>query len=228
MCRMRKTSLVAPLIALGTLLPAENIGAQIVDSSTASRAGSWETSFGLLVNDDISSAGPEGSSLDIDRDLGLSFSVGYNMTNNIAVRFDAAWLKPDYDAILNTEDEGLLEISHELSVFSGHFNGVWNMLDGDFTPYAQAGIGWTYLDSNVIDGPPSTGCWWDPWWGYICSNFYSTYSDTNFSWNVGLGLRYDISRTMFLRGGLERRYLDSDNGADPEFDALRVELGWKF
>ncbi len=225
---MRKTILLAPLIALATLLLAENIRAQVVGSSAASRAGSWETSFGLLVNDDISSSGPEGSSLEIDQDLGLSFSLGYNITNTIAVRFDAAWLKPDYNAILNTENEGLLEINHELSVFSGHFNGVWNMLDGNVTPYAQVGVGWTYLDSNVIDGPPTTGCWWDPWWGYICSNFYSTYSDTNFSWNVGLGLRYDISRAMFLRGGLERRYLDSDNGADPEFDALRVELGWKF
>lgn len=216
------------LTALSACALAAHSNAQGSGGASADRAGNWEASIGLIMSDDASSSGPEGSSLDIDQDLGLSLSLGYNLAENFALRFDGAWLRPDYDAVLNTEDEGLLEIDHELSVFSGHFSGVWNMLDGDFTPYAQAGIGWTYLDSNVLDGPPTTGCWWDPWWGYICSNFYSTYSDTNFSWTLGLGLRYDLSRTLFLRGGVERRYLDSDQGADPEFDALRVELGWKF
>lgn len=210
------------------ILLVEQAGAQGFENAPMSRAGNWETSVGLLINDDTSSNGPEGSSLDIEKEAGLAFSIGYNMTKNFAVRFDAAWQRPDYEAVINSEAEGLVEISHELTVIRGHFNGVWNMLDGGFTPYAQAGVGWTYIDSNVSDGPPTTGCWWDPWWGYICSNFYSTYSDTNFSWTLGLGLRYELGHAMFLRGGWERTYLDADNGADPEFDALRAEIGWKF
>ena len=90
------------------------------------------------------------------------------------------------------------------------------------------GIGWTNIDSNVTDGPPVTGCWWDPWWGYICAPFYSTYNDTNFSWNVGAGLRFDFSRTMFVRGGYEMTTIDGNSSADPTFDAFRIELGWKF
>ena len=30
------------------------------------------------------------------------------------------------------------------------------------------------------------------------------------------------------RGGWERTHIDGGNGADPRFDAFRVELGWLF
>ena len=33
---------------------------------------------------------------------------------------------------------------------------------------------------------------------------------------------------MFLRGGWERTHIDGGNGADPQFDSYRVELGWLF
>jgi hypothetical protein len=58
--------------------------------------------------------------------------------------------------------QGLKRISHRLSHFTGQVDGVWNVLEGPFTPYLQAGVGWTHLDSNVSYGAPSTGCWWDP------------------------------------------------------------------
>jgi len=218
-------------ILFGLLLvlagPAAN--AQFFDPGPVQRAGSWETTIGLYVTGEESSSGENGSSLDVDTGYGLGVSIGYNFTSNLALRFDGSWARPDYQAVVNSEEEGLLRVDHELSVFNGQFNGVWNIIDGAFTPYLQAGIGWTYLDSNVADGPPQTGCWWDPWWGYICDNFYSTYSDSNFSWNVGAGLRYEFGRSMFVRGGWERTEIDTGkNGADPDFDAFRFELGWFF
>ena len=198
------------------------------DSSPGKRAGKWETTFGAYFTGSESSDGPNESSVDIDSGYGVGFSFGYNFTEHLALRFDGSWSRADYDAVLNTEDEGLVRINHRLSLFNGQINGVYNVLEGAFTPYLQAGIGWSYVDSNVADGPPATGCWWDPWWGYICSNFYLTYAETNFSWNVGAGLRYEFQRGMFVRGGWERTHIDGGSGADPRFDAYRVELGWLF
>jgi opacity protein-like surface antigen len=130
--------------------------------------------------------------------------------------------------LLNTESEGLVDINHRLTAFTGQVNGVWNVFDAALTPYLQAGFGWTYIDSNVSDGSPVTGCWWDPWWGYICSNFYETYDETNFSWNAGAGLRYEFDSSMFIRGGWERLNIDGGDGVDPGFDAFRLEFGWMF
>jgi opacity protein-like surface antigen len=164
----------------------------------------------------------------VDSGYGFSFGVGYNFTEHFALHFDGSWSRADYDAVLDTEDDGPVQISHRLSLWNGQFNGVYNIIDGPFTPYVQAGAGWTYVDSNVADGPPSTGCWWDPWWGYICAPFYSTYTATNFAWNVGAGLRYEMRSGTFLRGGWERTQIDGGSGADPAFDAFRFEFGWMF
>ncbi len=198
------------------------------ESGSSNREGRWEAGFGLYLTGSESANGLNESSVDIDDGLGFGFSTGYNFTRYLALHFDASWFRADYDAILNTENEGLVGINHRLSAFNGQLKGVWNLFDAAFTPYLQAGIGWTYLDSNVSDGTPSTGCWWDPWWGYICSDFYSTYSDTSFSWNVGAGLRYEFRGGMFARAGWEQITIDGGQGVDPRFDAYRFELGWLF
>ncbi|MBS3745223.1 MAG: porin family protein [Wenzhouxiangellaceae bacterium] len=197
-------------------------------SGPYTRAGKWESTVGLYLTGSESASGINNSSIDIDTGAGLGFSAGYNFTQNFALRFDGAWSRADYDAVLDTDAQGLLDISHRLSAFTGQVNGVWNILDGAFTPYLQAGFGWSYIDSNVSDGPPVTGCWWDPWWGYICSDFYSTYDETNFSWNFGAGLRYEFNNRMFVRGGWEQLNIDGGKGVDPSFDAFRLELGWIF
>jgi opacity protein-like surface antigen len=192
------------------------------------REGRWESTLGLYSTGPEDAAGTNGSSVDIDTGFGLGFSAAYNFTQHLAIRFDGAWSRADYDAVLNTESEGLVDINHRLTAFTGQVNGVWNVFDAALTPYLQAGFGWTYIDSNVSDGSPVTGCWWDPWWGYVCSNFYETYDETNFSWNAGVGLRYEFDSSMFIRGGWERLNIDGGDGVDPGFDAFRLEFGWMF
>lgn len=213
-------------ILLAALLLPAVASAQMIGSSQ--RLGSWEGTVGIYTTASERTDGENQSSLDVDSGYGLAFSLGYNWTEHLALRFDASWSRPDYTAVFNTEEDGLVAIDHTMTLFTGHMNGVWNILEGPFTPYVQAGLGWTYVDSNVADGPPVTGCWWDPWWGYVCSNFFSTYSDSNFSWNVGVGLRFDFNRDMFIRGGYEMTTIDGNSSADPTFDAFRIELGWKF
>jgi opacity protein-like surface antigen len=193
-----------------------------------SRSGTWEASVQLFGTSSEKSSGENGSSLDLDSGIGLGAGVHYNFTDKLAAGFDMGWIRPDYEATYATEDDGLVTIKHEMSVFNGQFNGTWNLLEGPFTPYLQAGLGWTYVDSNVADGPPVTGCWWDPWWGYVCQNFYSTYSDTNFSWGYGVGARYEFSNTMFVKASYNRVEVTIDDGADPKFDSFKIELGWMF
>jgi opacity protein-like surface antigen len=197
-------------------------------SAMADRAGRWEGTVQLVGTSSESAGGPSGSGIDVDSDVGIGFGLSYNFTQNLALGFGMFWVEPDYSAVFDTEEDGLVEIDHKLSLFNGQLNGTWNILDGPFTPYLRGGIGWTHVDSNVADGPPVTGCWWDPWWGYICSNFFSTYSDTRFSWGFGAGLRYEFGREMFVQGGYNRLEIDGNNGVEPSFDNWALELGWMF
>jgi hypothetical protein len=197
----------------------------LVDAATAAdRAGRWEGTIQIIGNLSEDSNGDNGSGVDIDSDVGFGAGVAYNFNDHFAAGFDLNYLSPDYDATLILDGGGSVSVSQELDVFSGMFSGTWNILPGQFTPFVELAAGWTYVDSNIADGRPTTGCWWDPWWGYICAEFYDTYDDTTFTWGAGAGLRLEFDQ-MFVKGGYSRVELDTD-GADPSFDLWKIELGW--
>ncbi len=223
---MHGTALSAALITATLLLTGTVAGA-----AESQRGKNWEATIQVLGTSSESSDGSNGSSIDFNSTTGWGFGVTYNFNQHLSLGFDGAFVRPRYTAVLAPDDgSDPTTISHKASLFNGALNGTWNLLKGNFTPYVQLGLGWTNIDSNVADGPPLTGCWWDPWWGYQCANFYSTYKDTRFSWNGGLGLRYEFQNKMFLKGSVNRVYLDADNSAsaDPKFDLWKLELGWMF
>lgn len=191
------------------------------------RDTNWEFTLQVIGSGSESSSASNGAGLDVDSDVGYGAGFAYNLNPRFAIGFDFLYLKPDYTAVFNTDQSGTLALSHEMTVFNGQLNGIWNFMDGPFTPFVLAGIGWTHVDSNVADGPPVTGCWWDPWWGYICESFYDTYEETRFSYGVGAGLRYEFRNKMFVKGSFNHLELDGGgNGADPSLEMWRLELGW--
>lgn len=194
----------------------------------ADRAGRWEATAQIIGSSSESSGAEMASGLDVDSDIGFAFGFAYNFNEHLAMGMDFSFLNPDYEATLETDDGDIVTIDHEMDVFNGHLYGAWNFMQGPFTPYVTAGLGWTYVDSNVSDGLPSTGCWWDPWWGYVCANFYDTYDDTRFSYGAGAGLRYEFGNGMFMKGSYNLMEIDGEgNGADPSFDMWRLEFGWQ-
>ncbi|MCP5163693.1 MAG: porin family protein [Pseudomonadales bacterium] len=215
----------AGLLGIGFLALAT---AATASAQTAShRSGNWEATIQLVANDSGSVNAEQQSKVEYDSAVGLGFGVAYNFDNNWALGFNLNWIEPDYKATLEDEDGELVKVDHKMTISSGQFAGVWNIMDGPFTPYLQAAMGWTYVDSNVSKTPPVTGCWWDPFWGYVCQNYYNTYDETSFSYGFGAGLRYEFNNGMFLKGSINRLYIDS-NDFDPEVDTARLELGWLF
>lgn len=198
--------------------------------ASAQRAGTWELTVQLIGNTSESSDGSNGSKLDVDSDIGIAFGGAYHATTNLELGVDLSFLNPDYTATINVDGSGPQTVDTELDVFNSFFYGAWNFMEGPFSPYVRAGLGWTYIDSNIIsDGLPIDVCWWDPWWGYICSGYYDTYDDTRFSYGAGLGVRYDFDRTMFLKGGFDHIEMEGEGlGADPDFGIWRMEFGWRF
>jgi len=194
------------------------------------REGSWEYGVQVINMPSENFTGRQGASLDIGDDTGWGVTGGYNFTNRLAVMLDMNVLTPNYLATRVLENTMLPDtISTELDVFTIQLKGVLNLLEGPFTPFVEAGAGWTTIDSNIVAGPPTTGCWWDPWWGYVCDTFFETYSDTRTSYSMAAGLRYDMSNGLSLKASYGIQEIDTSQVTeDVSLDNWRLEAVWLF
>ena len=194
------------------------------------RAGTWEAGFLIADMTAESLSGENGAKLEVGNDVAWGFTGGYNFTNRLAVLADWTWSNPSYDATRIREDTGQPDtISASLDINTLHIKGVFYFLDGALTPFVEAGVGWTYVDSNIVDGPPTTGCWWDPWWGYVCRSFFDTYSETRTSYSTAVGIRWDLRNEMSLRGSYGVLEVDTSSATeDASLDTFRIDLSWRF
>lgn len=226
---LRRMTIIALLIVTSSSVCAQYDHQRKERSPSGSRDTRFEASVILAYQNGADKTSEGGSSLDIDSVSGWGISLGWNWTSkwNIAYRLVAN--KPKYLAIVVPEDTelGAQTFEQKLSKFSHQFNLTYNFSEKALTPYVLAGIGWTKIDSNVISGPPTTGCWWDPWWGYICFSEWDTYGTTKFSYNLGLGLRWDINNAFFTKATYSREFLSLKNGT-LNFDMAILEFGMMF
>jgi hypothetical protein len=195
------------------------------------RSNMWE--FGVSLNNFSSEKldGSNDSYVDIDSSTGWGLALNYNFNNHFAIGGEFTWNRPDYDALFIPTDPGEdpARIRYEMDIFGVNLKAVWNLIDGPITPFVEAGLGWADIDSNVLDQPPITGCWWDPWWGYICDTFYSTYGKTQESYNGAVGVRWDMDNGVTLKGSYGILKIDTGNSTDDaSLDAFRAEVLWRF
>ena len=123
---------------------------------SSSRAQSWDFAFNVIYQDSMGVGGENGSSLNVDSAWGFGLGFDYNFNERFSLGADLDFLRPDYSAVL-VEDvipPSTTTVNHQLSQFNGRIIGTFNMMDGPLVPYIDAGFGWTYVDSNVADGPP--------------------------------------------------------------------------
>jgi opacity protein-like surface antigen len=206
----------------------------IAAAQSADRTGTWEAGFKLTDTSHEFLNGEGGSSLDIEGELAWGFFGGYNINEHFQVVGEISWSDPDYfaefplDLFPGTPSNTVVTVDSELDIWYTEFKAVFNLLDRAFTPYAEVGYGWTVVDSNIQDGPADTGCWWDPWWGYMCASFYDTYESTINSLTYAVGLRWDLSDSSVLKASYGIREFDLDRAEDLEQDAFAIDFAWKF
>ena len=134
--------------------------------------------------------------------------------------------KADPDAAAGEESSRLRGDLEFLTLMG---NATYNFLPGQFSPFVTGALGWSWVDTNIATEPPQVGCWWDPWWGYVCSSFQDTRSIDGFSYQVGVGARYDFSDTLAVKGSYRMTWIDFDNAeGTPDFDGFTLSVGWKF
>jgi opacity protein-like surface antigen len=220
---LMKLAMNVALLVIGSLT------ASLADAQNA-RPGELEFSIAAAHNFSDSFQGVGGSSLDLSSRTGIRVGVEYFNSSKLSFGFDAAWSKPSFDAVLVPEDGSPdVTINHRASIFTGHFTGTYYFVDNEISPWVEGGLGWTYFDSNVSDGAPIVGCWWDPWWGYICSDFYSTYGATNFSYGAGVGLRWNYGMDRAVNLGYRWLEVEADGlGKKPVLETAALEFVFRF
>ena len=203
-------------------------GASVADAQY--REDRWEFSLGTFYQLGTTIDGQEGTGLETGNDFGFSLGGGYNFTDRLATTFGFQWAGVGYDATALDEDLNPVDISGKYDSFTLSGNLVYYFSDGPLSPYVGAGIGWTWIDTNVPNGPPYTWCWWDPWWGYVCSTSYPTETKDAFSYQATLGLRYEFDNDRtFLRLGYTSQWMDFDSSSGtPRFDVIVLDIGWMF
>lgn len=214
------------IIFISLLLAAAGASAQ----GPYDRAQTWEYSLSTTHVGGWDSAGQGGSSLEVSSDTGWGVSASYNFTNRLAIQFGFTNLSPSYRATYVSEDGGTSEtLEYTASLDTFHIGGTFYILPGRLTPFIAASAGWTTFDSNVISGPPLTGCWWDPWWGFRCARLYPTYGAREVSYTGTFGVRWDITSTLLLRAEYGMTAFEGNGLRDPEKPNMaRVSFGWKF
>jgi outer membrane assembly lipoprotein YfiO len=174
-----------------------------------------------------------GSKLELDPALGFGVGVGYNFTNKFALHLDGSWTRSDYKAKISTTDSGGISTgtttaSGVLDTATVALNLSYYFLDGPLTPFLMGGIGWAFVDSNIPSGPPEGVCWYDPWYGNVCGYYQNTYTNNYFSYNLGVGGRWDVFPGFFLRGSVGWQWVDLGRAGTTDFMGGRLDLGYMF
>jgi opacity protein-like surface antigen len=191
----------------------------------ADRDFGWEFGGELIYQDSADFDSDEGSSASLDSDIGIALTFGYRFNERLELTFGLDWNNIDYTADIVAEDVPLVPdgtiigVDGEMESFTPRVGVNFNFMEGPFTPYVSGMIGYAFIDTNIPDGPPSTGCYWDPWYGQICGTWQSTRSLEEFTYGVGLGVRYDVNDAWSLRFGYDKRWIDA-NGS-PDLDQIK-------
>ena len=214
----------------GTTLLATLLLAPAAFAQSADRAGTWETRLDIVYNNSSDWDFAGGTTAEIDSDTSFLIGFGYHLNDNLELGGNFTFGQTDYTAdIVGDEPGEIFGVRGEYESTSLLFDATWNFLPGAFSPFVSASAGWAWVDTNIATGPPQTGCWWDPWWGYVCSTFQDTKSLDGFSYGFDVGARYDFSDTLAAHASYRMMWVDLDNASGtPDIDGFRLGIGWKF
>jgi len=196
----------------------------------ADRDTGWEFGGELIYQDSQNFDSDGGSSAKLDSDLGIALTFGYRFNEKFELNFGLDWNNIDYNAhLVNGTTPGLsVDVDGEMEVWTPRIGATFNFMDGPITPYVNATIGYSFIDTNIPNGPPVSSCWWDPWYGYICDTWQPTFEDTAFSYGAAAGVRAEVNERFFIEGSYNVLWLDLDKAGTQSLDGFRVNFGWTF
>ncbi|MBI5676564.1 MAG: porin family protein [Nitrospirae bacterium] len=200
MKRLIQSNFVAVvLVMLATLA----VTSSICSAEEWSRKGKGEFFvFGQSMSSDaVTGLGIE---LEIDDTIVGGFGVGTNLTDHVNLNTELFFGSTDVTA------RGFgSSINGDTTLFGGDFNLDINILKGRITPLITGGIGFINFNGDYDGG--------------------SSFQETDFSYNVGGGLRWDITDHFLFKAMYKATWTTmEDSDESLRFDGANVNIGYMF
>ena len=139
--------------------------------------------------------------VEIDDTFVGGFGGGYNVNDHLNLNMDIWFGNTDIDSGIFTGDTDLVGLD---------FNADYNILEGSFTPLITAGIGLIRFDGEL-------------------TLLGLDYSETNFSYNIGVGFRGDIGEQFLIKALYRLTWTELQDTRDSiMFDGVSISVGCKF
>jgi opacity protein-like surface antigen len=193
-------------------------------------AGTWETSLGITFQNSSDADFEGGTTAEFESDTAFRLAFDYSLSDPLQVGASFGMGTRDYEASIAGDTPGVfLDVKGDLEFMTFLVNGTYNFMSGPFRPFVTAGLGWSWVDTNIATELPETGCWWDPWYGYICTSWQDTKTLDGLTYGLGAGARYDFSDQVAVHASYRIDWIDFDQAdGTPSFDGFELSVGWKF
>lgn len=226
-------------LGFGLLLAALACGSSAVMAQTyysggpqgGGRTGTWEfyADFRFLFGQTLNFNG--GTQLKTNDDMGFGIGGGFNLNEHVNLGFEWSYNNVSYSGTIasgNNPPQAAFPITGSASISRLAFTGAYNLIEGPLTPYVGGNLGYSYIDTNIPNGPPQTGCWWDPWFGYICSTWQSTHGTNAWIYGLSAGIRWDANRAFFMRAAYEYDWASYTHGSTQGAGMITFQLGARY
>lgn len=208
------------------------LGTATAIADEADRAKHWEISFLPVYAPSKSLSFENGTQANLDAGWGFGFGFGYNFTDHFNLGGEFAWNYVGYQGTATPAAgnlSGPVNVSGTLYTSTLRAAATYNFLKSAVTPFVSGGVGWTYVDTGVQNGPAQPFCWYYPWWGYWCGTYAPTKTLEGWSYNAGVGVRWDITRKFYARALAQEQWTQFGGYTGSQnWTSYRVDLGFKF
>jgi len=234
--RMKHHLLV--LVSGAALAASQGAAAQMgFGNGGGGQLGDWEFRIGPVFQESKNVGFNGGSNADINSTTGVKIGAGYYVTDQLIIGGNFSYGQSSFNGTVQgnpSSTPGSPSISGQIE--NGHvdfstlmFDATYTLLQGPIKPFGKVGLGWNWVNTNIASGPPQTGCWWDPWWGYVCSGYQPTHGASSFTYQVGAGVQFNFSRTFAVDVDYQYTWIDLHNAnGTPGFGAIELLFVWRF
>lgn len=186
-----------------------------------------EISLGFRHMGQFSVYGKESGKLTAESSNGFLLEGGYNYTQKWFFGGYFSLNSADYMSDVKDIDGNSDSLFSTLSFFDLQFITRYNFFKTVLTPYVEAGIGMTSIDSGVASGEVVETCWWDPLFGeYVCGYRQTNKTITKLSATLGVGARYEMTKKSFFKIASSYRIVNYTKTDDrPKFWDMTFTIG---
>jgi opacity protein-like surface antigen len=218
------------LASAAVLAASQGVGAQIMGGGDAGGArGDWEFRLGPVFTESKNVAFNGGSNADIKSTTGIKLGTGYYVTDQLIIGGNLSYGRSDFNGTVQGNNGSVSLENGRVDFSTLMFDATYTLLQGPIKPFGVVGLGWNWVNTNIASGPPQTGCWWDPWWGYVCTGYQPTHGSSSFAYQAGAGVQFNFGRQFAIDADYKYTWIDLHNASStPGIGSIELLFLWRF